>query len=130
MTGGIGKQRCREPHSLPAPDVQRDHGGYRLVVLHLDAGGTRVQEEGYVRLTPHNLQRMIRDERYKLIAYPKAGVLRLYDIQNDPYELYDLAGETEQEERMGEMLNRLEELGETMDDTLALREYFTRPAGR
>lgn len=46
------------------------------------------------------VQRAVRDERWKLIAYPKAGCLQLFDLQNDPDELRDLihapehAGET------------------------------------
>ena len=37
-------------------------------------------------------QRSIRTEGKKLIAYPDAGVLRLYDLVADPFELRDLAG--------------------------------------
>jgi arylsulfatase A-like enzyme len=36
------------------------------------------------------VQRAVRDERWKLIAYPKAGVLQLFDLQNDPDELKNL----------------------------------------
>jgi arylsulfatase A-like enzyme len=35
-------------------------------------------------------QRMICDERWKYIAYPKAGREQLFDLQNDPDEIHDL----------------------------------------
>jgi choline-sulfatase len=38
-----------------------------------------------------DLQRMYRTEKYKLIIYPNANVVRLYDMENDPYEMHDLA---------------------------------------
>lgn len=37
-------------------------------------------------------QRAIRDERWKLIRYPKAGRTQFFDLQNDPLELHDLSG--------------------------------------
>ncbi|MBS0202687.1 MAG: sulfatase-like hydrolase/transferase [Planctomycetes bacterium] len=35
-------------------------------------------------------QRAVRDERWKLIAYPKIGHLQLFDLQSDPYEITNL----------------------------------------
>jgi hypothetical protein len=32
------------------------------------------------------IQRAVRDERWKLIAYPKIGHLQLFDLKNDPHE--------------------------------------------
>ncbi|MGJ8692959.1 MAG: sulfatase-like hydrolase/transferase [Thalassotalea sp.] len=36
-------------------------------------------------------QRMFRHGKYKLIMYPRANVIRLYDMENDPLETIDLA---------------------------------------
>ncbi|MCY2966678.1 MAG: sulfatase-like hydrolase/transferase [Planctomycetota bacterium] len=33
------------------------------------------------------IQRSIRDERWKLIAYPKIGYLQMFDLENDPNEI-------------------------------------------
>ncbi len=33
------------------------------------------------------VQRAVRDERWKLIAYPKIGHLQLFDLESDPYEM-------------------------------------------
>ena len=38
-------------------------------------------------------QRSVRTDQYKLIAYPTAKTLRLYDIKRDPHEMHDLAGD-------------------------------------
>lgn len=38
-------------------------------------------------------QRAIRDDRWKLIRYPKAGRAQLFDLRNDPLELHDLSNE-------------------------------------
>ncbi|MFO7846679.1 MAG: sulfatase-like hydrolase/transferase, partial [Balneolaceae bacterium] len=57
-----------------------------------------------------DLQRMIRDDEYKLIAYPEAEELRLYNVKNDPLEMNDLADDPEHEERIKEMFHELEDL--------------------
>ncbi|MFW6100356.1 MAG: sulfatase-like hydrolase/transferase [Bacteroidota bacterium] len=71
-----------------------------------------------------DLQRMIRDDEYKLIAYPAAEELRLYNISKDPLEMDDLADEPEQQERIERMFHELEELSVQMGDTLKLGKYF------
>ena len=38
-------------------------------------------------------QRMVRDARWKLLWYPKAGRTQLFDLQADPYELHDRGGD-------------------------------------
>jgi arylsulfatase A-like enzyme len=70
-----------------------------------------------------DLQRMIRMDDYKLIVYPEAGVIRLFDLVNDPTEMYDLALASTQKERVGSMFGKLEELQAEMGDTLDLSKY-------
>ncbi len=38
-----------------------------------------------------DFQRMVRTERYKLIRYPHVGEVQLFDLQDDPWEMKDLA---------------------------------------
>jgi arylsulfatase A-like enzyme len=38
-----------------------------------------------------DLQRAVRDERWKLIVYPKINKVQLFDLRNDPAERHDLA---------------------------------------
>jgi arylsulfatase A-like enzyme len=40
------------------------------------------------------VQRAVRDERWKLIAYPAIGRIQLFDLEADPAELHDLAGDS------------------------------------
>ena len=71
-----------------------------------------------------DLQRMIRIEDYKLIVYPYAGVKRLFNLEDDPQEMNDLAREPTQQERLESMFGSLQELMVAMDDTLQLAGFF------
>ncbi len=71
-----------------------------------------------------DLQRMIRVDGFKLIAYPEAGKLRLYDMENDPLEMNDLAGEPGRKEQIHTLFAELVKLGQTMDDKLDLASFF------
>ena len=42
---------------------------------------------GYFR----DVQRMVRDDRWKLVWYPKIQKTQLFDLQNDPFERHNLA---------------------------------------
>jgi arylsulfatase A-like enzyme len=52
--------------------------------------GTRDRVRDTVFLPFMQIQRAARDERRKLIAYPKIGHLELFDLQNDPHETRNL----------------------------------------
>ena len=71
-----------------------------------------------------DLQRMIRDDQYKLIAYPYAGRVRLYDMGNDPLEMNDLADVPSMQPLVFELFTKLEKLGKEMSDTLDIRSFF------
>ena len=51
---------------------------------------------GYFR----DVQRMIRDERWKLVWYPDAEKHQLFDLKNDPHELHNLASNASQRKRL------------------------------
>ena len=70
-----------------------------------------------------DLQRMIRVDDYKLVVYPKAGVVRLFDLSNDPEERFDLAHSANRREQIISMFGQLEKLQEEMGDTLNLRDF-------
>jgi arylsulfatase A-like enzyme len=65
-------------------------------------------------------QRSIRTDKYKLIAYPDAKVLRLYDMQADPAEKHDLAGEVTMKPVLADLFDRLIALQAKMNDDLDL----------
>jgi arylsulfatase A-like enzyme len=55
------------------------------------------------------IQRAVRDERWKLIAYPKIGHLQLFDLQADPDEqtnLIDSPQHTGQTRRLLELMKQ------------------------
>ena len=70
-----------------------------------------------------DLQRMIRMDDYKMIVYPRAGVIKLFDLINDPMEKYNLAGATAQKERIRNMFTKLQDLQAAMGDTLDLSSH-------
>ncbi|WP_040767855.1 sulfatase-like hydrolase/transferase [Novipirellula maiorica] len=67
-----------------------------------------------------NLQRSIRTDKYKLIVYPKAKTMRLYDIKNDPLEMHDLADDPAMQQTVKDLFARLQTLQKSMNDDLVL----------
>ena len=51
-------------------------------------------------LAYRDVQRAVRDTRYKLIRYPQVNVTQLFDLQTDPDELTNLADKREHVERI------------------------------
>lgn len=68
-----------------------------------------------------DLQRMVRTDRYKLIYYPKINKTLLFDLQNDPREKKDLAGNKQNEALISDLKNRLVAQQKMMGDTLVLK---------
>jgi len=70
-------------------------------------------------------QRMIKKDNYKLIVYPKARKLRLFDLEKDPAEMNDLAEEMGEQTKVNDLFASLQSLQLSMGDTLILnRESF------
>jgi choline-sulfatase len=65
-------------------------------------------------------QRSIRTDRHKLIVYPEAPALRLYDVQADPLETNDLAGDPTNKPLVRELFEKLVNLQGEMNDDLNL----------
>jgi arylsulfatase A-like enzyme len=66
------------------------------------------------------LQRSIRNDRHKLIVYPEAKVMRLYDLQVDPREMNDLASQESSKPILREMFADLQKLQAEMGDSVDL----------
>lgn len=71
-----------------------------------------------------NLQRMVRTDKYKMIIYPKAKIIRLFDMVNDPDEMNDLADNKEYSEVKKELVERFKKQQQIMDDQLDLHPFF------
>lgn len=66
-------------------------------------------------------QRMVRDERWKLIWYPQISRFQLFDLVHDPWEIADLAPKPEHAEKLTELKRRLAEQQDRFNDELPLR---------
>ena len=79
-----------------------------------------------------HLQRSVRDAHHKLIEYVVEGkrTTQLFDLEEDPNELNDLAGDSGHAEKLTELRRRLrrwkEELGDTRDQGQEFWEGFDR----
>ncbi len=71
-----------------------------------------------------NDQRMIRKNGYKLIAYPRANKMLLFNLKEDPHEINNLAEDPGQANRVKELFGSLLKLMEEMDDQLDLTSMY------
>lgn len=73
-----------------------------------------------------DLQRSVTRNGWKLIAYPKASVLRLYHLAEDPEEMKDLAASPAHAAKKQELFQELARLSGEMGDSLDLKTVFAR----
>ncbi|SNY94972.1 sulfatase-like hydrolase/transferase [Flagellimonas pacifica] len=71
-----------------------------------------------------NTQRMVRTDGFKLIAYPNASKLRLFDLTNDPLEMNDLADDPKYASTKNTLWKELLSLQKTMNDPLNLEDFM------
>ncbi|MBI4661614.1 MAG: sulfatase-like hydrolase/transferase [Verrucomicrobia bacterium] len=71
-------------------------------------------------LSYREVQRAIRDDRWKLIRYPRINKTQLFDLQNDPYELRSLADDSSQAGRIERLMSVLRDWQRKLGDTAAL----------
>ncbi len=71
-----------------------------------------------------NFQRMIRKDGFKLIIYPKVPIVRLYNLNDDPDEMVDLAQDLKYQAKIKILFADFEKLQVKMKDTLNLKYYF------
>jgi len=75
-----------------------------------------------------NVQRAIRDDRWKLIRYPQVGVTQLFDLKSDPYEQHDLAPRPDSAPRIGELMTRMGQELHSFGDDCPLAVENPKPA--
>ena len=70
-------------------------------------------------------QRMILTDKYKMIIYPAANIVRLYNVKKDPLEMNDLAEHKQQYvELLSTLFVRFKNLQREMNDPLDVTEAF------
>jgi len=72
------------------------------------------------------IQRAVRDDRWKLIAYPKISHLQLFDLQTDPDETTNLADRPESAAHVPRLLQLMKQWQAKVGDTLELT-YANKP---
>jgi len=74
-----------------------------------------------------NVQRAVRTDRWKLIRYPHINRTQLFDLQNDPCELHDLAAQPAHAPRLKELWALLEQAQRQFGDVCPLTSPHPQP---
>jgi len=74
-----------------------------------------------------NLQRAVRDDRWKLIAYPRINKLQLFDLSADPDELHDLSADPALADELDRLTTLLRTRQAEAGDDLPLRSEEPQP---
>jgi arylsulfatase A-like enzyme len=67
---------------------------------------------------------MIRKDGYKLMLFPKNKRIELYNLNDDPYEINNLADNSNYKSKVKDLYEELIILQKEMGDTLKLDMYF------
>lgn len=65
-------------------------------------------------------QRAVRDDRFKLIRLTRTGKTMLFDLDRDPHELHDLAGDPSSAPRIADLLEEMRRWQEAVGDSQPL----------
>ncbi len=79
---------------------------------------TRVRDSVFLPFL--RIQRAVRDDRWKLICYPKIGYMQLFDLQADPNETTDLIEHRDNARQVQRLLTLMKQWQAKVGDTLEL----------
>jgi choline-sulfatase len=65
-----------------------------------------------------DFQRAVRTKDHKLIVYPKARIVQLFDMKNDPWEMHNLADDPKLASVRSQLIQRLHQFQKELDDEL------------
>jgi len=106
------------------PKPARVEGKSLAPIMHGDV--PRVRE--YLFTVFGEVQRAIRDERWKVIRYPEIDKTQLFDLQSDGHEMTDLAGQPDQAGRIAELLAQMKKAQQEAGDALPLSAPNPKPS--
>jgi arylsulfatase A-like enzyme len=90
--------------------------------------GKPAKQRDYLLTVYRNVQRAVRTDRWKLIRYPQVDQTQLFDLQNDPHELNNLAAKPEYAAQLKEMLPLLATAQKQCGDPCPLTVADPKPA--
>jgi arylsulfatase A-like enzyme/metal-dependent hydrolase (beta-lactamase superfamily II) len=73
------------------------------------------------------LQRAVRDDRWKLIVYPRVNKTQLFNLEGDPIEMHDLANDPNHAREVARMTGLLRGWQKRLDDSLPLTSAKPEP---
>jgi arylsulfatase A-like enzyme len=91
-------------------------------LLPLIRGETQKNYDAIYGAYKTDLQRMVRKGDYKLIYYPKIKKTLLFNLENDPDEMHDLAADPNYAPKIKELFQTLKILQKDTGDTLEITE--------
>ncbi|MEM6963289.1 MAG: sulfatase-like hydrolase/transferase [Bacteroidota bacterium] len=100
---------------IKKPDYMEFHSLVNLIEGKTDEGNYPGIYGAY-----RNLQRMIRKDGFKLIVYPTIRKIKLFDLENDPDEIENLAEQETYQSKVKLLMQDLLALQKEMDDPLDL----------
>jgi arylsulfatase A-like enzyme len=89
--------------------------------------GKKMSLRDSVFLPFQQIQRAVRDERWKLIAYPRPGHLQLFDLKTDPFEKTNVIDRPEYGLHVARLMKRMKEWQTQVGDRLELPVANTPP---
>lgn len=75
-----------------------------------------------------NSQRMIKKDGYKLIVYPDANKVKLFDLKKDPNEMQDLANNAMYLSKVKDLFSELVTLQNSLEDQVDLTQMYKQYA--
>jgi len=72
-------------------------------------------------------QRAVRDQRWKLIAYPALGYLQLFDLRADPFEMHNLADQRDHAAEVSRLRDLMRTWQARVGDPVAIPDASTTP---
>lgn len=106
-----------ESAAISTPEHMDFHSLWPLLRADTSESAYSAVYGGYLKL-----QRSVTVGDWKLIVYPTAKVVRLFNLADDPMEMNDLAESTEHRENVQQLLERLVKLQQELSDTVDLSE--------
>ncbi|MCA9263906.1 MAG: DUF4976 domain-containing protein, partial [Planctomycetales bacterium] len=93
-----------------------------------DSPETQVRDS--VFLAYRNLMRSVRDQRWKLLKYPQVNHTQLFDLENDPDEMHNLANDPAQADRLAQLTQKMAEWQMKVGDKQPLAVDSPQPLRR